>query len=152
RISGVELVAPVPGNRHVGIARQADQDRWPPVPGNVQQQDRVGALPADVSPGVVLALLLTREPLTAVRAGDEPVRAGPGGGLAGIATVGSLCPAAERLAPGMPPAPYTSSVPYASPWPGAPPGWPYPLRRPGPSSSRNQPAGHSLTWCPPTKS
>ena len=53
-VGRVELVAPVPGDRHVGVARQADQRRGPGAR-LVQQDHRVGALPGRLA-DVQLAL------------------------------------------------------------------------------------------------
>ena len=73
-VGGVELVAAVTGDGDVGVARDAHQDRT--AAAAVQQHDRVRAL-ADVAAGGQFFLLLGRQAGAAVRADDQPVRAGP---------------------------------------------------------------------------
>ena len=91
RVSGVDLVVPEPGNLDIGVARHADEHRPAAVRRDMQDQDRVRAVPAGES-GVQFPLLCIGQALAAVRAGDEPVLPGPRGRAPGVVR--------ERVVPG----------------------------------------------------
>ncbi len=71
-VARVELVAPVPGDRDVGVARQAHQRRGAARARDVHDHDGVGPLPRG-EPGAQLVALGGAQPRTAVRADDQPV-------------------------------------------------------------------------------
>src|SRR5829696_5283892 len=96
-VGRVELVAAMPGDRHIGVAGQADQDRLAGAAGDVQQHHGVGPPPGGLA-GAELAAAGLVEALAAVGADDQPVGPGGGGRPAGVVGQG-VDPVEPRVDP-----------------------------------------------------
>ncbi len=83
---GVDLVAAVAGDRHIGVARDGHHRgrRAGSDGGDVHKQDGVGAAVADVASGGQLGLLFGGQVLAAVRPDEKPRGALTRGGALGI--------------------------------------------------------------------
>ena len=71
-VGGVDLVASVPGDGHIGVAGQADQHRLAGAAGDVQQHHGVGTAAGGLA-GAELAAAALVQALAAVRPDDQPV-------------------------------------------------------------------------------